>query len=339
MQVKNHHRFTVAPMMGYSHRHFIAFMRMMSRECLLFTEMLPANGIVANHQKLCDWAVADLPITVQIGGSDAALLADAAKIIADYGATAVNLNMGCPSPKVKKGAFGACLMLQPEKSAELVAKMASASSVPVNVKIRIGVDAQDDEEALHHLIALLVEAGSNHIYLHARKAILKGLSPKQNRTIPPLRYDVALRVKQAFPSVPLIVNGGIETMEAVQEKLQLYDGVMVGRAAINRPYDFASIDKDIFAGTQNIASRCDIFTQYHAYMSAIIAQQPASDTASQTAGIYHYLCQPLFNLAHGKAGAKKWRMAVTGLLQKPEKLCDRVFITKMRDLLIEIDQQ
>ena len=340
------HRFTVAPMMGYSHRHFLAFMRLISKHCLLFTEMLPIAAVVANQQKLCDWRHDAQPLIVQLGGSDKDLLAQSCKIISDYGgATGINLNMGCPSSRVEKGAFGACLMLEPEKSASLVDAMKQATALPISVKLRIGVDkggnksgeyTEEDAEKLYHLIALLVSAGATEIYLHARKAILKKLNPKQNRTIPPLRYDIASACKQHFPNLPIIVNGGIDSMEQAQTLLQVYDGVMIGRGFINHPLKFRGIDKEIF-GDATIASIDDIWQQYLEYIYQELDRitQGNHSKRYQQKSVYHFMLQPLLTFLYGMKGAKQWRVMVNGLFQNPETLHDKDYMRNMGEFLSE----
>ncbi|MCH9853823.1 MAG: tRNA dihydrouridine(20/20a) synthase DusA [Alphaproteobacteria bacterium] len=353
------HRFTVAPMMGYSHRHFLAFMRIISKHCLLFTEMLPIAAVVANRHKLCDWRHDDAPLLVQLGGSDKDLLAQSCKIISDYGgATGINLNMGCPSSRVEKGAFGACLMLEPEKSASLVATMKQATDLPISVKLRIGVDkggvdkggvdkggvdkggnktgayTEEDAEKLYHLIELLVSAGATEIYLHARKAILKKLNPKQNRTIPPLRYDIASTCKQYFPDLPIIVNGGIDSMAQAQTLLQDYDGVMIGRGFINHPLKFRGIDKEIF-GDEAIPSIDAIWQQYLEYIYQELARVTQGNHSKryQQKSVYHFMLQPLLTFLYGMKGAKQWRVMINGLFQNPELLHDQNYMKNMQEFL------
>ncbi len=345
------HRFTVAPMMGYSHRHFLAFMRIISKHCLLFTEMLPIAAVVANQQKLCDWRHDNAPLIVQLGGSDTALLAQSCKIISDYGgatggAVGINLNMGCPSSRVEKGAFGACLMLEPEKSASLVAAMKQATSLPISVKLRIGVDrggvnksgeySEEDAEKLYHLIGLLVSAGASEIYLHARKAILKKLNPKQNRNIPPLRYDIAQACKQNFPDVPIIVNGGIDSMAQAKTLLQDYDGVMIGRGCINHPLQFMGIDKEIFGDDADMPSIDSIFQQYLDYMYQELARVKQGNHSEryQQKSVYHFMLQPLLTFLYGMKGAKQWRIMVNNLFQNPELLHDKAYMRDMREVLL-----
>ncbi len=344
MPINNYpaHRFTIAPMMGYSHKHFIAFMRLISKNWLLFTEMLPANGVVANRQRLCDWRPQDAPLIVQLGGSDGKILGEACQVISDYkGVTGINLNMGCPSPRVQNGAFGACLMLEPEKSADLIAFMAKSTDLPISVKLRIGVndrdDDQEDEQALHDLIGLLLQAGAKEIYLHARKAILKGLSPKQNRNIPPLRYDVVFRCQQKFPDLTLIVNGGINTMVQAKDYLEDYSGVMIGRMATTNPLSFRHVDSEIFGYEDNALHADELFQYYLEYIHQQLTVL-ANDKSNQSEryvekSIYHYMLQPLFTLMYGVRGAKEWRMMVNDVMRQPEKLHDPLLMQKMQEFL------
>ncbi len=341
------HRFTVAPMMGYSHRHFLAFMRIISKHCLLFTEMLPIAAVVANQQKLCDWRDDNKPLIVQLGGSDKGLLAQSCKIISDYGgATGINLNMGCPSSRVEKGAFGACLMLEPEKSASLVDAMKQATDLPISVKLRIGVDrggnksseyTETDVQKLYHLIELLVSAGATEIYLHARKAILKKLNPKQNRTIPPLRYDIASSCKQYFPNLPIIVNGGIDSMAQAKTLLQDYDGVMIGRGFINHPLAFRGIDKEFFDDNAKIPSIDEIWQRYLEYIYQELDRVAGGNHSKryQQKSVYHFMLQPILTFLYGMKGAKQWRVMMNGLFQNPELLHDQDYMKNMQDYLCE----
>ena len=308
------YKFSIAPMMGYSHRHFIHFMRLLTQESLIFTEMLPADAICANPRRMCDWHLKDMPIAVQLGGSNACKLAEASRIIADYGCQQINLNMGCPSPRVKKGAFGACLMEDGNHSAELVRAMAKACALPITVKLRIGVDAYRgddtvDEPALHELLAKLIDAGASEIHLHARKAILSGLNPKENREVPPLRYDIASRARQKFPKIPFILNGGIADIDHALDHLQNFDGVMVGRAIVKDPFAFAFIDSKIFNKANRfdaLTMRSQVFEHYCAYLENQLAN-PVGSARYLQKSIFSFLLQPLFALPMGLRGARKWR--------------------------------
>ncbi len=343
MQVKSY-QFSVAPMMGYTHRHFIHFIRLITRHSLLFTEMLPVDAVCVNRKRVCDWNLEDSPIAVQIGGSDPSKLALASKIITDYGADEVNLNMGCPSSRVQKGSFGACLMLQPQRSAGLVAAMTQATQLPVTVKLRIGVDDDDTPEALFTLIALLRDAGASAIYLHARKALLRGLTPKENRNVPPLRYDIAQECKSQFPDYPIILNGGILTLEHAQIQGKIFDGVMVGREIIRNPFAFAAVDSQVFFGNQSknsiqIPTREDVFMAYLDYMQREIRQceqQYGDNVRYLETSLRHFLLQPLFAMAHGRYGAKFWRQTVNHAMHETSLFRE---LADMRYQLIAMDSQ
>ncbi len=235
--------FSVAPMMDWTDRHCRYFHRLLSRRALLYTEMVTTGAVIHGpRERLLGFSGEEHPVAVQLGGSDPGELAEAARIAEGFGYDEVNLNVGCPSDRVQDGRFGACLMREPDLVAEGVAAMKRAVSVPVTVKCRIGVDDQDPEEALGRLAERVVAAGVDALIVHARKAWLQGLSPKENRDIPPLDYPRVHRLKAAYPSLPVAINGGIRTIEAVREQLAHVDGVRVGRAAYQEPELLLAVD-------------------------------------------------------------------------------------------------
>ena len=241
------HQFCVAPMMDWTDRHDRFFLRLITRHARLYTEMVTADAIrFGDRARLLDFDAAEHPLALQLGGSDPVTLAEAAKIGEDWGYDEINLNVGCPSDRVQSGAFGACLMREPDLVAECMAAMREAVNIPVTVKCRIGVDDQDPETALTQLVTSCREAGVEVFIIHARKAWLEGLSPRENREIPPLDYPLVYRLKQQFPDISIIINGGIETLDQTQTHLAQVDGVMVGRAAYKTPYFMADIDRLIF---------------------------------------------------------------------------------------------
>ena len=241
------HRFCVAPMMDWTDRHCRVFHRLLSCRALLYTEMLTTGAIIhGDRQRLLGYDASEHPVALQLGGSDACALATAAKIGEDFGYDEINLNVGCPSDRVKDGRFGACLMAEPALVAAGVAAMKRAVKIPVTVKCRIGIDDQDPEVALDLLARGVIAAGSDALIVHARKAWLNGLSPKENRDIPPLDYSRVYRLKAALPDVPVIINGGIASIAEAKEHLAHVDGVMLGRAAYQEPWRLLGVDRELF---------------------------------------------------------------------------------------------
>lgn len=239
-------------MMEWTDRHCRMLHRALSRHALLYTEMVTADAVIrGNREQLLGYSPAEHPVAVQLGGSDPVKLAEAAKICEDFGYGEINLNVGCPSDRVQSGRFGACLMLEPELVAACLSTMANAVRVPVTLKCRIGVDDQNPQEALRAIIAATKAAGTRQYVLHARKAWLKGLSPKQNRERPPLNYELVYIIKQENPDCTIIINGGIDTIDACKEHLAHVDGVMLGRAAYQNPDILADVDAELFGGAPN----------------------------------------------------------------------------------------
>lgn len=236
-------RFSVAPMMDWTDRHCRFFHRALTRRARLYTEMVTSAAIVhGDRDRLLGFDAAEHPVAVQLGGADPRELAEAARIAEGYGYDEINLNVGCPSDRVQDGRFGACLMLRPRLVADCVAAMKGAVSVPVTVKCRIGVDDQQPRAALFDLAGKVVAAGADGLIVHARKAWLQGLSPRENRDIPPLDYPLVYELKQVFPDVPLAINGGVATLEEARAHLAHVDGVMVGRAAYHNPEMLLQVD-------------------------------------------------------------------------------------------------
>jgi tRNA-dihydrouridine synthase A len=231
------HRFAVAPMMDWTDRHCRFLHRQLTREALLYTEMVVADGIIhGDRERLLGYDACEHPLALQLGGSEPDKLAEAVRIASDFGYDEINLNVGCPSDRVQSGAFGACLMREPDLVAQCVAAMKAVSSAPVTVKCRIGVDEQDPEIALSDLASTIVDAGVDAIWVHARKAWLEGLSPKENRDIPPLDYDRVYRLKQDYPNLFIGINGGVADLNQAVEHLNHVDGVMLGRAAYHNAF-------------------------------------------------------------------------------------------------------
>ncbi len=243
--------FAVAPMIDWTDRHCRYFHRQISRNALLYTEMVVADAIIHGpRERLLSFDAAEHPVALQLGGSDPDKLVKAVEIAAPYGYDEINLNVGCPSDRVQSGTFGACLMLTPETVAACIKAMKAVSAVPVTVKCRIGVDEQDPEVALPDLLDRVLDAGADAVWIHARKAWLKGLSPKENREIPPLDYEIVYRMKQARPDVFVGINGGIQTLDAAEEHLRHVDGVMLGRAAYQNAAVLADVDQRFFGAPE-----------------------------------------------------------------------------------------
>jgi tRNA-dihydrouridine synthase A len=241
-------RFSVAPMMDWTDRHCRYFHRLLTRGALLYTEMVTTGAIIhGDRARLLAFDRVEHPVALQLGGSDPAALAQCARIAEDLGYDEVNLNVGCPSDRVQEGRFGACLMAEPTLVGECIAAMKAAVAIPVTAKCRIGIDEQDPEEALEALTQSVTQAGVDALIVHARKAWLKGLSPRENRDIPPLDYDRVYRLKAAHPQLEIILNGGIETLQAASMHCGRLDGVMMGRAAYKEPWKLLAVDAALFA--------------------------------------------------------------------------------------------
>ncbi|MBC9876607.1 tRNA dihydrouridine(20/20a) synthase DusA [Bradyrhizobium sp. INPA01-394B] len=265
--------FSVAPMMDWTDRHCRVFHRHLARHALLYTEMLTTGAIIhGDRERLLGFDAVEHPVALQLGGSDPGELAKAARIGEQFGYDEINLNVGCPSDRVKDGRFGACLMAEPELVARCVEAMKRAVAVPVTVKCRIGIDEQDPEVALDALARAVVGAGCDALIVHARKAWLNGLSPKENRDIPPLDYDRVYRLKRAMPDVPVILNGGVPSIEEARAHLDHVDGVMLGRAAYQEPWRLLAVDSHIFGAAASHATMQDAFEAMMPYIEAQLAR-------------------------------------------------------------------
>src|SRR3954470_3051644 len=253
-------RFNVAPMMDWTDRHCRVFHRLMTRHARLYTEMLTTGAIIHGERtRLLGFDASEHPVALQLGGSEPRDLTVAARIGEDFGYDEINLNVGCPSDRVKDGRFGACLMAEPALVAEGIAAMKHAVKIPVTVKCRIGIDDQDPETALDTMARGVIAAGADALIVHARKAWLNGLSPKENRDIPPLDYDRVYRLKTALPDMPVIINGGIGSVAEARQHLDHVDGVMLGRAAYHEPWRLLSVDAELFGEAAPHASMKDVF--------------------------------------------------------------------------------
>ncbi|MDB5569016.1 MAG: TIM-barrel protein yjbN family [Hyphomicrobiales bacterium] len=290
--------FSVAPMMDWTDRHCRSLHRLMSRRARLYTEMVTTGAIIFGpRERLLGFDAGEHPVALQLGGSDPAALAQCARIGADYGYDEINLNCGCPSDRVQNGAFGACLMRQPALVAEGVAAMKAVVDIPVTVKCRIGVDDQDPREALWAMAASCVDAGADALVVHARKAWLQGLSPKENRDVPPLDYPLVHELKRAFPGTPVAINGGIGDMAAAQAQLQHVDGVMVGRAAYHTPGLLLEVDPVLFGQAPPVADQFELVQAYEPYVAARLEE--GARLADMT--------RHMLGLFAGWPGARLWR--------------------------------
>jgi tRNA-dihydrouridine synthase A len=294
----NDMRFSVAPMMDWTDRHCRVFHRLMTRRARLYTEMLTTGAILhGDRRRLLGFDVSEHPVALQLGGSDPRDLAAAAKIGEDFGYDEINLNVGCPSDRVKDGRFGACLMAEPALVADGVAAMKRAVRIPVTVKCRLGIDDQDPEVALDALAHGVVAAGADALVVHARKAWLNGLSPKENRDIPPLDYDRVYRLKAALPDVPIIINGGITSLADAKAHLAYVDGVMLGRAAYQEPWRLLVVDHELFGEAAPHASMKDVFAAMIPYIEGELAQGTR----------LHSIVRHFVGAFHGVPGARAFR--------------------------------
>ncbi len=290
--------FSVAPMMDWTDRHCRMFHRLMTRRARLYTEMLTSGAIIrGDRRRLLAFDEREHPVALQLGGSDPRDLATAAKIGEDFGYDQINLNVGCPSDRVKEGRFGACLMAEPALVGSCVAAMKAAVAIPVTVKCRIGIDDQDAEAALDTLARAVVAAGADALIVHARKAWLSGLSPKENRDIPPLDYDRVYRLKAAMPDVPVIINGGIGSLAEARQHLLHVDGVMLGRAAYQEPWRLLNVDPELFGDAAPCASMKDVFQAMMPY----IERELAAGTR------LHAITRHFVGAFHGVPGARAFR--------------------------------
>jgi tRNA-dihydrouridine synthase A len=266
-------RFSIAPMMDWTDRHCRRFHRLLTRRARLYTEMLTTGAVLhGDRMRLMGFDAAEHPVAIQLGGSNPRELAQAARIAQDFGYDEINLNVGCPSDRVQNGAFGACLMLRPALVADCVRAMKDAVAIPVTVKCRIGVDDQDPRQALFELANAVVAANVDALIVHARKAWLSGLSPKENRDVPPLDYALVHSLKRAFPDLPIALNGGLTTIEAMREQLDHVDGVMVGRAAYQNPEILLQVDPQLFGEPAPVANGFSAVEAFIPYVERQLAQ-------------------------------------------------------------------
>ena len=291
-------RLSVAPMLALTDRHCRYFWRQLTRQTLLYTEMITTGAVLrGDRERLLAYDPVERPLALQLGGSDPADLAQCARIAAEWGYDEVNLNVGCPSDRVQSGRFGACLMAEPELVAEGVAAMQATIALPVTVKTRIGIDHRDSYAELADFIEKVAAGGCTIFIIHARKAWLNGLSPRENREIPPLRYDIVYRLKQDFPALTLIINGGLTSLDQVAEQLCRVDGAMIGRAAYENPYLLAEADQRLFGSVEPPPTR-------HQVIRVLL---PYVETQLQRGTPLQGMTRHILGLFQGVPGARAWR--------------------------------
>ena len=291
-------RLSVAPMLDWTDRHYRYFARLITRHTLLYTEMVTTGALVhGERERFLRFDRAEHPLALQLGGSEPAEMAACARMGADWGYDEINMNVGCPSDRVQSGRFGACLMAEPALVADCVAAMKAAVNVPVTVKTRIGIDQRDSFEELATFTEQVAAAGCDALIVHARKAWLQGLSPKENRDVPPLRYDVVLRLKEAFPRLPMVINGGITTMAQARAHLERVDGVMIGREAYQNPWILAAADAEVFGDRAPPPTPMAVLDGILPYIERRLAEGVPLNT----------ITRHLLGLFHGRPGAKAWR--------------------------------
>ncbi|WP_299785224.1 tRNA dihydrouridine(20/20a) synthase DusA [uncultured Marivita sp.] len=311
MQVNQHARLSCAPMMDWTDRHCRYFHRQISRHALLYTEMVTAPALVRGGAvHLLDFSPEEHPVALQLGGSDPHELAQAARLGAEAGYDEINLNVGCPSDRVQSGTFGAVLMRSPALVAECVSAMKAVVDVPVTVKCRIGVDDQEPEDVLPDFIAQVRDAGCDYLIVHARKAWLQGLSPKENRDIPPLDYDLVLRMADRFSDLPMSINGGLDTLGAAEALIARgMTGAMIGRAAYHRPWDILSeVDARIFGAKPAVRSREEVIDRMRPYIAAHL----------ERGGKLHQITRHMLGLYAGQPGARTWRRVLSEKANRPD---------------------
>ncbi len=302
------HLFCVAPMMAWTDRHARYFLRLISKNARLYTEMVPLNGLLkGDPERFLPFDPNGHPVALQLGGADPGGLAEASRIGAHWGYDEINLNVGCPSDRVSSGHFGACLMAEPNLVADCVSAMSEAVSIPVTVKCRIGIDDMSIDEPLDNFAALVNEAGCQTLIVHARKAWLNGLSPKENRTKPPLDYQRVYRLKRDFPSLQIVINGGIQNLDEAQNHLENIDGVMMGRAAYEYPFLLAGVDQRIFGLPINPSSRVEILERFIPYCENELAKRTA----------LHHMTRHILGIFSGCYGARSWRRHLSTEAVKP----------------------
>jgi len=302
MTLKLNRKLSIAPMMDHTDRHFRFFMRIVSPHAMLYTEMITTGALIhGDRQRFLQHHVDEYPLAIQLGGSDPGDLATCAVIAEEAGYDEVNLNVGCPSDRVQSGKFGACLMAEPELVAEGISRMSQSVNIPVTVKTRIGIDEMDSYEELSAFINCVKKSGCNTFIIHARKAWLNGLSPKENREVPPLQYETVYQLKKDFPELDFIINGGFTTQNSIMEQYAQVDGVMIGRAAYQNPYLLAEIEQSLFGNKTSQVTRCEILEKFMDYIQQNLDQ-----------GVYlGHMTRHILGLFFNQPGARAYRRYIS----------------------------
>lgn len=310
------HLISIAPMMDWTDRHDRYFLRLIAPHVLLYTEMVTANAIIhGDFQRFLEFHPLEHPVALQLGGSEPNKLVHSAKLGEQFGYDEINLNVGCPSDRVKSGRFGACLMREPSLVADCISAMNQAVKIPVTVKCRIGIDNNDSYEELTQFISTIANIGCKTFIIHARKAWLNGLSPKENREIPPLRYDVVRQIKQDFPHLTIIVNGGIKTLVDIEEHLKFVDGVMIGREAYTNPYFLTEIESKYFSSPEQVKTRHEIIEQFIPY----IEEQLKNNIKLSN------ITRHILGLFQGQKGGRIWRRHLSENAHKNDANIDVIY--------------
>ncbi len=310
---------SVAPMMDCTDRHERYFLRLISKNVLLYTEMIVSEAIErGDKKKLLEFNIKEKPVALQIGGSSPKLLSKAAKIGEEFGYDEINLNLGCPSKKVQKNKFGACLMKEPNLVADCLNEMVSSTNLPVTVKTRIGYDNVEDYKNIYDFVNLLSKTGVKTFIMHARKAMLGKFTPKQNLNIPPLKYDVVYKLKKDFPNLKIIINGGISSTEQIKNHLNQVDGVMIGRSIYHSPYFLADIEKEIYSN-ENISTRQEVVKELVEYIK--IEMKKGTQL--------HHIMRHTLGLFHGISGSSFWKRYLS------ENMCVRDADIKKVDHILD----
>lgn len=319
------HRFSVAPMMDWTDRYDRFFLRLISRHALLYTEMVTSGAVLhGDRERLLAFEPEQHPVALQLGGSDPHDLAEAARIGEGFGYDEINLNVGCPSDRVQSGRFGACLMAEPETVARCVSAMMDTVSIPVTVKCRIGIDDQDEEAALDEFVGKVRATGCSTYIIHARKAWLEGLSPKQNRDIPPLNYERVYRLKRAHSDLTIVINGGIGDLEQADAHMNHVDGVMLGRAAYQDPFLLSDVDRRYFDGAAQPPTRREIVERLLPYVERKLSE-----------GVrLNQITRHILGLYQGVPGAKLWRRHLSQNAHLPD--ADAAVVREALDLVSEV---
>ncbi len=301
-------KLSVAPMMDWTDRHARYFLRLISKHTLLYTEMVTSAAVInGDREKLLGFDPSENPIALQLGGCSPEDLAVCAKIGEDYGYDEINLNVGCPSDRVQSGRIGACLMAEPELVSDCVGAMKKATSLPVTVKHRIGIDDMDSYEHCSNFVKIVAQSGCDSFTVHARKAILSGLSPKQNREIPPLNYPLVYRLKRDYKELEIVINGGIKSIEESLSHLKQVDGVMIGREAYGNPYILAEADSKLFGSEETKPTRIDVIERLIPYVESHLA----------SGGKLQHITRHILGLFHAQPNGKMWRRHLSEQVTKP----------------------